>query len=68
MMFLQGMKKPWWIAAIIVWVVTILALEEFAGYDFTTSARIALVTGGLAALGVWYAVGRGQTDTPPSDE
>jgi hypothetical protein len=68
MMFLEGMRKPWWIAAVVVWVVTILALERFAGYDFTTSARIALVTGGLTAFAVWYALGRGRSDAPPSDE
>ena len=68
MMSLPGLNKPWWIAAMVVWVVTIVALEQLVGYDFTTSARIALVTGGLTALGVWYAMGRGRHDAPPSDE
>ena len=64
-MFLEGMKKPWWIAALVVWVAVLIALQEYRDMDFDTAARFALLAGGVAAFVVWFAVGRGQPAAPP---
>ena len=36
-MFLEGMRKPWWIAALVVWLVVLIGLQEYRGYDFQTA-------------------------------
>jgi len=64
-MFLEGMTKPWWIAAVVVWLVVLIGLQEYADYDFQGAARLGVLAGGVAALVVWLAVGRGRT-TPPA--
>jgi hypothetical protein len=64
-MFLEGMSKPWWIAAIAVWLVVLIGLQEYADMDFQGAARLGVLAGGLAAIVVWLVVGRGRT-APPS--
>jgi hypothetical protein len=67
MMFFEGMNKPWWIAGLVVWLVTLVALEQLRGFEFTTAARIALVVAAVVTYLVWFAVGRGRGATPPSE-
>lgn len=67
-MFFEGMKKPWWAAALVVWVAVLIALEEYRGMDFDTAARFALLAGGVTAFVVWFAVGRGRPSAPPASD
>ena len=55
-MFLEGMRKPWWMAAFVVWLVVLIGLQEYRGMDFQAAARIGVIAGGLVALVVWFAV------------
>lgn len=67
-MFLEGMRKPWWMAAFVVWLVVLIGLQEYRGMDFQAAARIGVIAGGLTALVVWFAVGRGRPAAPPAPD
>lgn len=67
-MFLEGMSKPWWIAAIVVWLAVLLGLQEYRGMDFQTAARFGVAAGALTAFVVWFVVGRGRPGSPPAPD
>ncbi len=63
-MFLQGLEKPWWAAASVVWVLITFTLTATQGVELLTASRIALAPAALVGLGVWWVVGRGRK--PPA--
>ena len=67
-MFLEGMTKPWWIAAVVVWLIVLIGLQEYGGYEFQGAARLGVLAGGVAALVVWLVVGRGRAASPPAPD
>jgi hypothetical protein len=60
-MFLQGMEKPWWAGASIVWILVTAVLVLQLDYEMLTAARIALVPAAITGVVVWWFVGRGRT-------
>jgi len=45
--------KPWWLAFVLTWLVTVVALSVSGGVDVTTAGRWGLVSGAIAGIVVW---------------
>lgn len=60
-MFFQGLEKPWWASASIVWVLVTAVLVLQLEYEMLTASRIALVPAAVVGFVVWWFVGRGRS-------
>ena len=55
MMLFDGLRKPWWLAFVAVWLAVMAALHYYWNIaSITTAGRIALPIAAAVALAVWF--------------